>query len=243
MLNEVFWMFYSVSKELFDKLPTACFGLVAVRGLDNHGAKPEITALLQEEIGRCEAYFEDRPVKTDPHILPYREAFRALEINPNKYLCSIEALVSRIAKKKGFPSINPVVDLGNAVSLRHFLPIGAHDLGTIGEGLEVRPAVEEDTFVPFGGTEPERPELGEPVYASGNTVRTRRWTWRQSEVGKITAETSAVLFPIDGFFDVNGDAIREAAFELADRLTAFFHVSASVVGFVDAGHPRADFFL
>lgn len=236
-------MFYSVSKELFEMLPTACFGLVAVQGLDNHGASPEITALLQEEIRRCESYFEERSVKTDPHILPYREAFRALQINPNKYLCSIEALVSRIAKKKGFPTINPVVDLGNAVSLRHFLPIGAHDLGTIDGGLEVRPAVEGDTFVPFGGTEPENPDLGEMVYASGREVRTRRWTWRQSEVGKITEKTSSVLFPIDGFSDVNGDEVRKAAFELTDRLAALFHVNATVVGFVDAEHPRADFSL
>ena len=29
--------------------------------------------------------FEGRKVKEDPDILPYREAFRALNINPNKY--------------------------------------------------------------------------------------------------------------------------------------------------------------
>ena len=28
-------MYYQVSKEFFEKLPNACFGAVAVRGLDN----------------------------------------------------------------------------------------------------------------------------------------------------------------------------------------------------------------
>ena len=216
-------MFYSVAKELFEKLPQACFGVVAVRGVDNHAGIPEIRAFLQEGISRQEAYFEGKPVKTDPHIEPYREAFRTLQINPNKYLCSIEALLSRIAKKKGFPTINPIVDLGNAVSLRHFLPIGAHDLGTIPEGLEVRPAVEI-------------------VYVSEHQVRTRRWTWRQSEIGKITEETSSVLFPIDGFSDINGEEVRRAAAELAECVERFFHVSGEV-GFVDADHPRVDFFM
>lgn len=235
-------MFYSVSAELFEKLPTACFGVVAVRGVDNHAAVPEIAARLREGIARREAYFEGKPVKADPHIEPYREAFRTLQINPNKYLCSIEALLSRIAKKKGFPTINPIVDLGNAVSLEHFLPIGAHDLGTIPEGLEVRPAVEGDLFVPFGGEGTETPDPGEIVYVSGHQVRTRRWTWRQSEIGKITEETSSVLFPIDGFSDVNGEEVRKAAADLAESLERLFRVQCET-GFVDAGHPRADFFL
>ncbi|MCI8819376.1 MAG: hypothetical protein HFG04_09575 [Oscillibacter sp.] len=235
-------MFYSVAKELFEKLPQACFGVVAVRGVDNHAGIPEIRAFLQEGISRQEAYFEGKPVKTDPHIEPYREAFRTLQINPNKYLCSIEALLSRIAKKKGFPTINPIVDLGNAVSLRHFLPIGAHDLGTIPEGLEVRPAVEGDFFLPFGGEGMETPDAGEIVYVSEHQVRTRRWTWRQSEIGKITEETSSVLFPIDGFSDINGEEVRRAAAELAECVERFFHVSCEV-GFVDADHPRVDFFV
>lgn len=235
-------MFYSVSAELFEKLPTACFGVVAVRGVDNHAAVPEIAARLREGIARREAYFEGKPVKTDPHIEPYREAFRTLQINPNKYLCSIEALLSRIAKKKGFPTINPIVDLGNAVSLEHFLPIGAHDLGTIPEGLEVRPAVEGDSFVPFGGEGTETPDPGEIVYVSGHQVRTRRWTWRQSEIGKITEETSSVLFPIDGFSDVNGEEVRKAAADLAESLERLFRVQCET-DFVDAGHPRADFLL
>lgn len=44
--------------------------------------------------------------------------------------------------------------------------------------------------------------MGEAVYASGSEIRTRRWTWRQSERGKITEEkkqdggqiVAAVLF-------------------------------------------------
>ena len=106
-------------------------------------------------------------------------------------MCSIEALLTRIAKGKGFPHINAAVDLGNAVSIKHRLPMGAHDLDTIDEGLDVRLAEDGDTFIPFGSTEEERPDVGEAVYAADREIRTRRWTWRQSERGKITEETNA----------------------------------------------------
>ena len=228
-------MFYRIAEEVFEKLPDMCVGVVVVRGLDNRIRYPRIAELLCSGIAEREAYFEGKKVKEDPLILPYREAFRAVEINPNKFLCSIEALFTRIAKKKGFPEINAIVDLGNAVSLKYGLPIGAHDLATMKEGLEVRLAQENDTFLPFGGTETEKPDPGEVVYVSGTEVRTRRWTWRQSEVGKISEETSDVLFPIDGFVGINEAAVRAAMEEFAVLLREIFGVDA-VFGFVDKDH-------
>lgn len=233
-------MKFIVDTTLFDILPTACFGIVAVKGLDNSGSKAEIETLLTKAINEAEAYFDDVKVKEAAEIVPYREAFRALEINPNKFMCSIEALLSRVAKKKGLPSINPVVDAGNAVSVKYRLPLGAHDLDTMAGDIEIRPARPDDTFIPFGSTEAEKPDEGEMVYVSNGEVRTRRWTWRQSEKGKITAATSSVFFPIDGFSDVNKEQVISARDELAALLKEQFGCVV-ITGFVDAGQPEFSF--
>ena len=131
-------MKFIVEKEIFEKLPNACFGVVMAKGIDNSKAYPEVNRLLDESIAAAAQRFEGKKVKEEPDILPYREAFRALDINPNKYLCSIETLFTRIAKGKGMPHINPVVDLGNAVSLKYTLPMGAHDLGGSSEDICIR---------------------------------------------------------------------------------------------------------
>ncbi len=225
-------MKFEIAKEVFDLLPNAYFGVVAVRGMDNTKEIPELEEMLQANITQCEKDFDGIKVKNADDIVPYREAFRAMGINPNRYMCSIEALLDRIAKGKGFPHINAVVDLGNAVSIKYHLPIGAHDMATIDEALEVRYADADDTFIPFGNGEMEKPEDKEVVYVSGHEVRTRRWTWRQSEIGKITEETSDVLFPIDGFTDLNKEQVEEAAAELAELAKKYFGVDAKV-GFID----------
>ena len=202
----------------------------------------ELEQMLAENVAACETYFAGKKPKETEDILPYRAAFTALGINPNKFLCSIEALLTRIAKGKGFPHINAAVDLGNAVSIKHRLPMGAHDLGTIDEGLDVRLAREGDTFIPFGSTETETPDAGEAVYASGSEIRTRRWTWRQSERGKITEETKAILFPIDGFSDVNADEVRAAAEELVTLLRRYFGDGIEIeTGVVTKDAPRFEF--
>lgn len=215
-------MKFEIAKEVFDLLPEGYFGVVAVKGADNHRQIEELTHILARNIEACEADLDGIKVKNADCIAPYREAFRALGVNPNRYQCSIEALLDRIAKGKGFPHINSIVDLGNAVSIKYKLPIGAHDLATIDEALVVRPAEAGDTFIPFGGGETETPEPSEIVYASGNQVRTRRWTWRQSEIGKITEDTCDVLFPIDGFADVNKEQVEAAVAELAGLAEQFF---------------------
>ena len=232
-------MNFVIQDSIFEKLPDLCVGVVAAKGIDNSGPHPEIDRLLDDAIALAEERFSGKRVKEEPEILPYREAFQALGINPNKYMCSIEALISRIAKKKGMPCINPLVDLNNAISIKYSLPMGTHDIDTMKDDLLVRFALPEDTFIPFGETETEHPEEHELVYVSGHEVRTRRWTWRQSEIGKITEDTRSVFFPIDGFTDINRDRVLRARDELAELLVKHFGVSLKV-GFVDRDNPETE---
>ena len=49
--------------------------------------------------------------------------------------------------------------------------------------------------------EAEAVPAGEPVYATGNAIRTRRWVWRQAENAMATPESRVIVFPVDGFAD------------------------------------------
>ena len=117
--------------------------------------------------------------------------------------------------------------------------MGAHDLSAGSDDICVRLAREGDTFLPFGSTDEESPDAGEVVYAVGSQVRTRRWTWRQSEHGKIEADSSYIFFPIDGFTDFNKEQVLAAREELLRHVKEIFGCEA-IVGFVDAEHPEMD---
>ena len=113
-------MNFYVTEKVFEKMPNVVFGLVSVKGVDNTKDYDFIHQMLDESISSCENYFEGKVVKQEKELVPYRTAFQTLGINPNKFMSSIEALLTRIAKKKGMPHINPVVDLGNAISLKYY---------------------------------------------------------------------------------------------------------------------------
>lgn len=211
---------FIIDARVFDMIPNACFGAVAAYGIDNTIADSAIAEVLAKEVAAAHERLADVKIKEYPPIVHYRNAFQQLGINPNRYANSVEALNKRIASGAPFPSINTVVDTGNAVSLRYTLPIGAHDIDKLnGLDLEVRPARATDTFIPFGSAEEEEVPTDELVYVSGNAVRTRRWIWRQSEIGKIDATTRNVIFPIDGFIGANDAEIKQAMQDLETLLT------------------------
>lgn len=226
-------MRFTVSDEVFNVLPNVCFGVVVARKLDNRLSQPTIMELLRRTEIDVRERFKDTPLKEHPAISCYREAFRRLGINPNKFPSSVEALVSRVVKGGQLPDINGVVNLVNALSLKYILPMGAHDLDSQEGDLQVRFTRTEEPFTPFGGPLEMVPP-GELVYADQREVRTRRWIWRQSERGKVTAESRNIFMPIDGFTDYNREAVLAARNELASLLDRFYRCQVEVY-YLDAG--------
>ncbi|MEW5920494.1 MAG: phenylalanine--tRNA ligase beta subunit-related protein [Bacillota bacterium] len=225
-------MRFTVEESVFNKLEDVCFGVVVARGIDNVTKINKINEMLENSIKEINEKMRNEKIKEHPKIIPYRNAFARLGFNPNKFAPSVEALITRILKGGQMPSINNIVDLANAISIKYILPIGAHDIALAKDNIAVRFAVNGDTFIPFGAAEAESLEPGELVYASGSDIKTRRWIWRQSEQGKITEKSSHIFFPIDGFISENCDAVILARDELAEALRDLFNCDVKV-GFVD----------
>lgn len=230
---------FIVAKDVFEKLPDYCVGVVAATGFDNRSVNAAISAMLDAEVKNFAEQHKDDNIRELPNIKACRDAFQTLSMNPNKFMCSIEALTKRVQKGGALPHINSVVDLGNAFSLRYQLPMGAHDIDKAESDIEIRFSTPDDRFLPMGEAEAEIMPEGELVYVSGHTVKTRRWIWRQSEDGKITEETSHVFFPIDGFSGVSKDDVLKARDELSELLKREFRCEI-VTGFVDASNNSMD---
>lgn len=237
-------MRFTVENNVFKKLEGVCFYVLSAYGIDNNlkTAGKEIETLLKENIKKANEKLIGKNIKEIPEILCYRNAFEKLGVNPNKYMCSIEALLKRVLKNTEINSINLAVDLINALSIKYFLPMGLHDIDTFtDESLCIRFSKEDDIFIPFGFSEKdkehiEKPDKDELLYVSSNIVRTRRWIWRQSEIGKITKNTKNIFLPIDAFYSVNEETAKKAQEELVTLLKTFFNCDIRT-GFLDEKNP------
>ena len=235
-------MQFRVAPEVLDLFPDFCVGIVVAAGLDNQrngDLAADIRGELDRESERVRTLYADRPLEDDPSVAIWREAFRRLGTDPERYPSSVEALLRRAVAGEQAPSINKAVDLANLVSLRHRVPVGAHDLDRLRGNFQVRISRDGDVFTPLGHGGREAVPLGEVVYADEAEVRTRRWVWRLGDRAKVTPLSRNVFFPIDGFTGHTDDQVRQATAELAGLLAQ--RLGARVYqGFVDVSQPVFD---
>ena len=194
-------MKYSVSSQVFALDPRLRFGIIIGKGLANRPSSREDEMRLRnaEKIVRERIKLE--ALRDVPNIALYREIMVKAGINPNRFPVSVEAMLKRVLKGDQLPIINGLVDLCNAVSLENLITLGAHDLNDIEDNLSVRFSTGDEKFLPFGQEEEERVEAGELVFTSGNQVQTRKWIWRQSELGKTTLDSHQIIFQLVGMAD------------------------------------------
>ena len=172
-----------------------------------------------EEAARA-AFAEIRPAE-HPHVAAWRAAFGAFGAKPSKYPCSVEALLSRTLKGQDLPAINRCVDLYNAVSLRHVLPVGGEDLDALDGDLVLIEATGREPFdLPEGDAEISHPDPGEIVWADRRGVTCRRWNWRQGRRTRLTQTTRNAYFVLDRLAPYPLSALEVAARDLIAELGA-----------------------
>lgn len=192
-------MKYSVDKLVFDINPDLKFGIIIGRGLKNSETTAEDEARLRAAEDNMRTKIKPEEIRELRNVSLYRDIMSRSGINPNKYMASVEAMYKRIIKGGQLPIINALVDLCNAVAVEEIISLGAHNLDDIKDDMEVRFSREGDVFLPFGETEYENVEPGEMVFTSGNVVQTRKWLWRQSELGKTDLDSNYIVFQLVGF--------------------------------------------
>ena len=207
----------SIAPEIFESFPGVRIGVIRVTGIDNTGSRPELVGALRAAEAELRSRMAGQVIVEHPRIAPWRDAFRSFGAKPKKYPSSIEALVRRVLKGDTLPSISPLVDLYNVVSLRHVLPVGGEDLSRIEGVFRLRFAGEDEPEAHMlGRPGPERPLPGEIIYADDVGAVCRRWNWRESARTCLTETTTEAFLLIETLPPTSPEELVAALDELVD---------------------------
>ena len=212
---------YSVSQEIFDKYLGYCRGVVLAFDVHNGQSPDRLIQMLREAESSVRQQSTIEGIAEHPHIKPWREAYKAFGAKPSEYRSSVEAMARRLLRNDALPSINALVDIGNIISLQHLVPVGGHAMDDLTQDITLRFATGDETFVPFGSTESEHPLPGEVIFAEGNTVLTRRWTWRQANYTLTLPETRSIEINIDRLLPVELEEVHAIANQVMGLVTEF----------------------
>jgi DNA/RNA-binding domain of Phe-tRNA-synthetase-like protein len=214
-------LIYSISQEIFDKYPGYSRGVVLALGVHNSASPEKLVRLLREAEASVPMRLDLEVIAEHPRIKPWREAYKAFGAKPSEFRSSVEAMARRSLRGDQLPSINALVDIGNLVSLQHLVPVGGHAIDDLTQDISLRLATGEEEFVPFGSSEVEHPLRGEVIFAEGNTVLTRRWTWRQANHTLTLPETKTIEINIDRLPPVELEEVHAIANQVMGLVEEF----------------------
>ena len=212
-----------VDPSVIARFPDYSVMIIYATNLQNGPSDDASLALLREaEQNQRKAFGETKPA-THPHIAAWRGVYAGMGVKPSKYLCSVEALLSRTLKGQDLPAINRLVDVYNAVSIRHVLPVGGEDWSKLEGNLVLKQANGQEDFLVFqDGTEVvTHPISGEVIWADRLDVTCRLWNWRQGLRTRLTEDSTHAYFVLDRLKPYSLDILKGAGQELMEYLKQF----------------------
>jgi DNA/RNA-binding domain of Phe-tRNA-synthetase-like protein len=206
----------AADSQVLERFPSYSAAVVYASALRGGPSDPAGDARLASAEAAARNAFAAMPVAQHPHIRAWREAYGLFGSKPSKFLCSAEALLRRVLKGEPLPRINRLVDLYNAVSVRHVLPAGGEDLDRAAGELRLTFARGGEPFDAGDASDP--PYAGEVVWMDAEGITCRRWNWRQCRRTRLTEETVNAYFVLDRLAPHPAGALRAAEAELLQGL-------------------------
>lgn len=188
----------------------------------------EAAPLVHPQVGEaaltraCAEVMAGGPAWAQAHLDAWSEVFKRFGAKPKRTPCSADALRKRVLRDGVMATIDPVVDLYNAISLRYAIPVGGENLAAYAGAprLVIAEGTERFDMMKDGHVAEESPEPGEVVWRDDLGVTCRRWNWRQGVRTRLSATDSQMWFILESLPEMPLDALHAAGDELAAGLQA-----------------------
>ncbi len=176
-------------------------GAAILATVKNSSFSEELWKMIDAVAAEYKASHKIDEVKSNPHILATRNAYKKFGKDPNRYRPSAEALCRRIVRDLPLYRIDTLVDLINLVSIRTGYSIGGFDAAKIvGDTVELGVGKADEPFEGIG-----RGMLnieGLPVYR--DAIGGIGTPTSDNERTKLSVDTTQLLAIINGYSGKEG---------------------------------------
>ncbi|ELN2575375.1 TPA: B3/4 domain-containing protein [Enterobacter kobei] len=168
----------------------------------------------------CQQVLNDDVPWAQAHLTAWDEVFKNFGAKPKRTPCSASALRKRVLKDGSLPSLDPVVDIYNAVSIRYAIPVGGENLAAYSGAPRLTLAEGNEPFDTLKEGQPvvEYPDAGEVIWRDDMGVTCRRWNWRQGIRTRLDSQAQTMWFILESLPTMPSDALEEAGEELVSNL-------------------------
>lgn len=221
--------FFSIDKKVKETFPSISVGAAIIKNVhiekSNSALEKEKLDILKslenlttEQLGQ---YLE---------IISYRKLYKEMKVDWHSKRPSPEALLRRIALKKGLYTVNTCVDAYNLVVIKHRMSVGAFDLDALSMPSVLRFPNEGEKILLLGDekeTEYRETELG---YFDTNGGYNIDFNYRDAQRTAVQATTKNLYINVDGIYDITPEKVELVLKEACDTIIKYCGGSLELFG-------------
>ncbi|MBZ2201280.1 MAG: phenylalanine--tRNA ligase beta subunit-related protein [Lentilactobacillus hilgardii] len=230
---------FIVQPGFWNLFPDVKIAVITVHNLDNHEKGQVPPKMLDEANAGVADLIPDEPISANPLIHEWRQAFKKFKTKKGARF-AVENLLKRAKKGNPVRSIDPLVDLYNAISLRTGFPIGALDLDKIKGGISLEVAKGGESFTAIGEDQPDPALPGEVIYRDDEAVTSRCWAWRDAKRVETTEDSNSILMYSECLKPEWRETHEHAMTELTENIEKYLGATTKTQ-YVSFDHPAVSF--
>ena len=211
---------FSIDKALKEKFPSISVGTAVIRGVSIEKTNPSLEVEKEEVLKNLENLTTEE-LGEFKETKSYRTLYKEMGVDWHSRRPSPEALLRRIALKKGLYTINTCVDAYNLVVMKNRISVGAFDLDAIKLPTVLRLAHKGEQILLLGDEQPTDYTDREIAYFDGNGGYNMDFNYRDAQRTAVQLETKNILVNVDGIYDITPQEVERVLRETCDIITQY----------------------
>lgn len=211
---------FSIDGEVKEKFPSVSVGVAIIKGVSikkqDENLEKEKEKLLHSLKG-----LTTEQISKYPEIQSYRKLYKETGIDWHSRRPSPEALLRRIALKKGLYAINTCVDAYNLIVMRHKVSVGAFDFDKIQFPTVLRFAKEGEEILLLGDSRQTKYKEGEIAYFDQVGGFNIDFNYRDSQKTAVQLTTKNLYINVDGIYEITPLQVEKVLQETCDIIMKY----------------------
>jgi len=211
---------FSVNKNLAKLYPSISVGIAIIKGVRIDKVSKNLEKEKAELLESLEGLTTEQ-LGQYPEVLSYRRLYKETGIDWHSRRPSPEALLRRVALKKGLYAINTCVDAYNLIVMKHRVSVGAFDLDKIEFPTVLRLAKREESILLLGDKEETQYSEKEIAYFDQKGGYNMDFNYRDAQRTAVQRATKNLYINVDGAYDITSRKVEHVLKEACDTIIKY----------------------
>lgn len=220
---------FSIAKDATEKYPSISVGIAIVKGVAIAKENPE----LEKEKKALLASLQDLTTEElgqFSEVQSYRRLYKEMGVDWHSRRPSPEALLRRVALKKGLYTVNTCVDAYNLVVMNQRVSVGAFDLDAIAFPTVLRFPKPGEEILLLGDSGPTKYKESELAYFDQKGGYNIDFNYRDAQRTAVQMTTKNLYINVDGIYDISPEDVEETLREACDSIIKYCGGTLDLLG-------------